>query len=172
MREHSRQLRTLERRDVVLAQLPLVPQTVSFFGAIASSSLEDIRLLLKSGFPPNTAVVSITTAGRGERGPSFPKDAPLLRLRFSDLVEPNPTLPKAVLFNAGHARKILRFVSLLPPEITQLIVHCRHGESRSPAVVAALLRLRGEDDTHPFTVADPNEHVYATILRSAIGEHF
>lgn len=51
-------------------------------------------------------------------------------------------------------------------EISQIIVHCDAGYSRSPAVAAALAKAIGESDEeffgHDYCV---NNHVYTTLLR-------
>lgn len=51
-------------------------------------------------------------------------------------------------------------------EISQIIVHCDAGYSRSPAVAAALAKALGESDEeffgHDFCM---NNHVYSTLLR-------
>ena len=51
-------------------------------------------------------------------------------------------------------------------EVSQIIVHCDAGYSRSPAVAAALAKALGESDEeffgHDYCI---NNHVYTTLLK-------
>lgn len=51
-------------------------------------------------------------------------------------------------------------------EVSQIIVHCDAGYSRSPAVAAALAKALGESDNeflgHDYCI---NNHVYTTLLK-------
>lgn len=71
-------------------------------------------------------------------------------------------------FNYAHARAIIRFLSALPDEVTDLYVCCSKGSSRSPAVAAAILKASGRSDApvwhNPFYV--PNLLVYERLCRS------
>ena len=88
-----------------------------------------------------------------------------LELPFMDVVDPN--YPNA--FCSAHAQKILDFVQELPPSVTDLYVCCNRGQSRSPAVAAALLRLSGRSDAavwkNPFYY--PNPLVYRCLCKTA-----
>lgn len=43
----------------------------------------------------------------------------------------------------------------------------RSGKSRSPAVAAAITKIKGGDDSHWFRVKTPNALVYRTLLNRA-----
>lgn len=66
-----------------------------------------------------------------------------------------------------HARIIIKFLSRLPREVTDLYICCSKGASRSPALAAAVLRMSGRNDKviwdNPFY--SPNTLVYQTICR-------
>ena len=72
-------------------------------------------------------------------------------------------------FRYAHARAIIRFLELLPDEVTDLYVCCSKGESRSAAVAAAILRMSGRSDDavweNPFYC--PNKLVYYRLCRQA-----
>lgn len=54
----------------------------------------------------------------------------------------------------------------------EVFIACDAGESRSPAVVAGLLRISGRDDSYIWTSTDyrPNVRVYRTILECFRGQ--
>lgn len=55
--------------------------------------------------------------------------------------------------------------------VSQIIVHCDAGYSRSPAVAAALTKALGEDDSSYFGHGYcPNMHVYRLVLNK-LAEH-
>ena len=72
-------------------------------------------------------------------------------------------------FEDVHARAILRFISLLPDEVTDLYVCCSKGMSRSAAVAAALLRMSGRSDDpvwlNPYYT--PNTLAYYLLCKEA-----
>ena len=71
-------------------------------------------------------------------------------------------------FNHVQAEEIARFVSALPVSVSDVFVSCTEGESRSPAVAAALLLASGRSDRdvwlnpyyHPTTL------VYCLLCRA------
>lgn len=65
--------------------------------------------------------------------------------------------------DAGH---IVDALSQYVHEISQIIVHCDAGYSRSPAVAAALAKALGESDDKFFGYDYcMNNHVYTTLLK-------
>ncbi len=89
----------------------------------------------------------------------------LLQLAFADIACPAPGYQ---LFRTSHAHDILDLVTHYWRRIRTLMVHCEAGLSRSPAVAAAIARLKFGDDSEffaePYT---PNPLVYGTILETA-----
>lgn len=79
-------------------------------------------------------------------------------------------LPGLILFNSDHAHDILDFVNYHWPQINLLMVHCEHGLSRSPAVAAAIGRLKTGKTRRFFRDPYiPNGYVYRQILEAAAG---
>ena len=72
----------------------------------------------------------------------------------------------------GHARIIRDYILGLSDEITDLYICCDSGESRSPAIVAAILTVSGLSDAciweNPYYT--PNALVYQRVC-SAFGMH-
>lgn len=48
-----------------------------------------------------------------------------------------------------------------------LLIHCNHGMSRSPAVAAAIAKVKYKDDSEWFTRKVPNRRVYRLMLAVA-----
>ena len=85
----------------------------------------------------------------------------LLRLKFADISSPDDNY---VLFNNDHAQQILDFYQD-HKKIDVMVAHCLAGQSRSPAVAAALSLIDGGTDDHFFKTATPNMLIYRTILK-------
>ncbi len=91
----------------------------------------------------------------------------LLQLAFADMETPIPGL---IMFNRDHAHDILDFVTLHWPQIETLMIHCEHGLSRSPAVAAAIARLKlGKYRRYFQEPYMPNRYVYQLLLETASG---
>jgi len=91
----------------------------------------------------------------------------LLQVAFADIAVVEGDEKRA--FKEEHARKILDFVQEMWDKIELLMIHCEEGNSRGPAVAAAISRIRlGEDRTyflpHMFW---PNRLVYRVLLETA-----
>lgn len=159
----------LKRRLAALNGLSVSALVLNSSCKLKAMSRADVEQLVRTVREPSrVAIISIGGGvGTREGHPRFPAGMLLLRTRFNDVLEVSPW-PRAVLFNSHHAHRILRFVEQLPAGVETLVVHCWHGVGRSRAVVAALRRLRGEDDIQEFTDGDPNPVVYRTMLEVAI----
>jgi Icc-related predicted phosphoesterase/predicted protein tyrosine phosphatase len=72
-----------------------------------------------------------------------PRFADVLRISFTDIARPT-SFPFDVLFDAKHARKILKFLDRWA-HAQRVVVHCVAGVSRSPGVALAVCDLRGLD---------------------------
>lgn len=120
---------------------------------------------LRDHLVPNVAVVTMVGVGLGEQHARLPPEIPRLRILSNDIVEPGGSyVPGAVLFSDRDARRVLRFVLELPPQIGTIVIQCRGGASRSVAVASALRKLRGEQIERRLLA---NQHIYDTILRVA-----
>lgn len=91
----------------------------------------------------------------------------LLQMAFADIDKP---LPGFTHFDTEHANDILDFVTNIWRKIDVLLVHCEAGLSRSPAVAAAITRLKRGDEQEWFEDPYiPNHLVYRTLLEVAGG---
>ena len=70
-------------------------------------------------------------------------------------------------FSKIHARRIIDFVGGLSDEVTDIYVCCTVGESRSPAVAAALLKMSQRSDKRVWKnpYYKPNTLVYSVLCR-------
>lgn len=79
---------------------------------------------------------------------------------------------RLVFFDETIANSILDFVKKHSEAgVETFVVHCNHGENRSPAIAAALLNIAGErnqaDEFRESLRFTPNKEVYDTLLRAA-----
>ena len=91
-----------------------------------------------------------------------------LQLAFADARVPDP-VGQMTIFDDGHSHQILDFVNDVWEQIDMLFVHCEAGTSRSPAVAAAISRIRYGDDG-PFLLPhlyEANLLVYRNLLAVA-----
>ena len=77
-----------------------------------------------------------------------------------------------VFFDETIANAILDFVRKhRETGVETFVVHCNHGENRSPAIAAALLNIAGErkqaDEFRESLRFTPNKEVYDILLRAA-----
>ncbi len=88
----------------------------------------------------------------------------ILQVSFQDVEDSS----SGEAFNEKHGEMIRSFIAHLPENVTDLYVCCTAGESRSPAVAAAVLRASGRDDRdvwmNPFY--HPNVLVYNMLCQS------
>jgi predicted protein tyrosine phosphatase len=115
-------------------------------------------------------VVSIRDAqARKARVPPLPGLVDVLHVAFDD-AEPLPGIPtpsRVRLMRPEDARAIHEFVERYRSAVGAVVVQCRGGVSRSPAVAAALARLWGADAMPFWRDACPNHFVHDLMLRSA-----
>jgi predicted protein tyrosine phosphatase len=90
----------------------------------------------------------------------------LLALEFDDCDGPEDG--KVVYFNEYHAKAIWTFVEAVWGRAEALLIHCNLGSSRSPAVAAAIDKVKTGDDTKWFTTKSPNRFIFRTMLKVAI----
>lgn len=64
-----------------------------------------------------------------------------------------------------QAEQVLKFVDDYWGEAASLLIHCEAGLSRSPAIAAAISRIKIGHDNGYFRTHVPNRHVYSTLLR-------
>jgi predicted protein tyrosine phosphatase len=121
-------------------------------------------------YEPQDAAVCVSVGDPDQPDvPLSPRFASVLRLKFSDIVE-DSGLPSDVLFDRSHARTLLEFLDHWS-RVDTVVVHCRAGLSRSPAIAIAIAELNGDrvadlEREHPLW----NKHVRATIVGTAL-EH-
>ena len=87
-----------------------------------------------------------------------------VKLEFQDTCDPTD----GNAFKLEQAEEIARFISGLPAEITDLVIACDAGCSRSPAIAAALLRASGRSDKIVWEDPRyyPNPFVYKTVCKA------
>lgn len=71
------------------------------------------------------------------------------------------TPDKYVRFDNNHAEKIIKFLDNLHPDVTEILVHCHAGISRSAAVSKYIAELYGLRFNHDYSLY--NKHVYKTL---------
>jgi predicted protein tyrosine phosphatase len=91
----------------------------------------------------------------------------LLQLAFADIADAEGDEKRA--FNEDHAHRILDFVKEVWDRIDVMMVHCEEGNSRGPAVAAAISRIYlGEDKLYFLPhMYWPNRLVYRILLDTA-----
>lgn len=118
-------------------------------------------------FPPATAIISITDT---DAPPVKIMNHPdyLLRIVFDDIDIAEKEDNFCKLYTCEQAREIARFYHSIAPSVKSLICQCEYGQSRSAAIVAAILEYREKRGIEIF--ADdryyPNKHVFRTTLEA------
>ncbi len=98
--------------------------------------------------------------------PEPPNCRGILRLQFDDVTDRRGEF---ILFSSEQALEILDFVHDRRAEVTMIACHCKMGMCRSPAVLAALAAVMGQDDgflrdERGRPKYRPNRYVYETLL--------
>ena len=93
----------------------------------------------------------------------------LLQLEFMDAEFVRPTSKWGnglSIFDEGQAIQILDFVSKMWDEVDCFLIHCDMGQSRSPAVAAAIENIYygSGADQYWFNTKTPNMLVYRKLL--------
>ncbi len=99
----------------------------------------------------------------------------LLQLDFMDAEFVRPTSEWGAglsIFDESHATQILDFVSEMWDEASCFLIHCEMGQSRSPAVAAAIENIYygSGADQYWFNTKTPNMLVYRKILNVYQGQ--
>lgn len=107
--------------------------------------------------------------------PMFRNNDPdlLLQMHFADSDRPLEgefsLVQSTQVFDEYMARAIIEFYQEVEKQkITELLVHCEAGWSRSPAVAGALSKIFLGDDSLFFQNYSPNMHVYRLIINEAV----
>lgn len=88
----------------------------------------------------------------------------ILKLEFAD--NENEEFEENMLFNKDQAGQIWDFVEKWWGKVQYLVVHCRAGVARSPAIAAAVAEVKTGDNTTYFWKYQPNQLVYDTMMES------
>lgn len=89
----------------------------------------------------------------------------VLRLAFDDVDGDMDVGRPVVRFNETLAQRVLDlWERARAAGVAAIYVHCNAGQSRSPAIAAALTRLDGMDDDVWFKFRTPNRLVYRTLM--------
>jgi predicted protein tyrosine phosphatase len=121
------------------------------------------------------AAIQITTYPNDWPVLNATKRSGLLQLAFLDMDRHVPGIEDhdswsygSRLFTPENADQILDFVNEMWDKVDLFLVHCEAGISRSPAVAAALCKIKHGHDQHFFDNYTPNRLVYRTLLDRAI----
>lgn len=87
-----------------------------------------------------------------------------LGMTFADLTDS----ARPDTFKPEHGMILRRFLENLPDDVTDLFICCESGESRSPAVAAALMLASGRKDKEIWQNPHyhPNQSVFQLVCRS------
>jgi predicted protein tyrosine phosphatase len=85
-----------------------------------------------------------------------------LQLSFADIDKVTDGL---IAFSMQDAQKIWEFVDKVWDQVDVLVVHCLAGQCRSPAVAAAISKIKYGDDNMYFAKYTPNTRVYNGLLK-------
>jgi predicted protein tyrosine phosphatase len=109
-------------------------------------------------------VISITTSPSDRaRVPQSSQCLGVLRLAFFDVDVPVQEAEPDGLFSVKDAQQIWDFVLPKLSQLRCIMVHCRAGKSRSPAVAAALISVLCGDALDFFERYQPNTRVYRML---------
>jgi predicted protein tyrosine phosphatase len=91
-----------------------------------------------------------------------------LRIAFADIDKPNGD---KILFDESRAVQIWDFVERIWDKVDLLLIHCLAGTCRSPAVAAAIAKVKYGDDNLYFKLHTPNMLVYRIMLEKYYERH-
>lgn len=119
-----------------------------------------VRGLLRQKVNPKTSAAIIST-WEGVDESRIP--CPYALAEYADVDFPSPTA-----FSHRQARAFARFLAALDSGVTDLYVCCDAGQSRSPAIAAAVLRQLGLDDSRVWDnpLYQPNMLCFCTMLEA------
>jgi len=110
--------------------------------------------------PPRSAMISITGTGEGrvvlKRGWRH-----VLRVTFDDIEKTQFGLK---LFSDKDADKVIDFIDRIEGKVDHVVIHCRFGQSRSPAI-ARYISQRYDLSNGFGNHMTFNRHVFATTFR-------
>ena len=109
--------------------------------------------------------ISVTDPDK-DTPPLSPRFISVLRLAFSDLVEPSG-VESDIIFNDRHAKAVVAFAHRWR-DAECVVIHCRAGLSRSPAIAIALCELFAWSPTAPIEEQHPlwNRRVRRQVVRA------
>ena len=70
------------------------------------------------------------------------------------------------MMTTKDAKAVWDFVRRWREQVRLIVVHCKVGTSRSPAVAAAICRGLGDDDSSFFRDYQPNRRIYDFLLKA------
>ena len=93
-------------------------------------------------------------------------------LTFDDVDRPDEGGIGSLPMHDSQASYIASFMKLLPDTVTNLIVHCEAGMSRSAGVAAAIMKWMYHDDSKIFDIPAyrPNMRCYRMTLEALMSE--
>lgn len=116
---------------------------------------------------PHIIISVVSGEGEMARLPINSETKGVLRLHFHDIDQPKDG---HIQFDEGRARQIWDFF-LEHQEVGTILIHCDAGNSRSPAIAAAISKVTTGDDSEYFSRKNPNRHVFRTLLNVYYDEY-
>jgi len=124
---------------------------------VSAISLHSARLWYPQ---PREAMISIV--GTGEARVTLKKGwAHVFRVVFDDIEEPRFGLKQ---FSNKEADKVIDFLDQIEGKVDHVVVHCRFGQSRSPAI-ARYISQRYDLSNGYRLYPTHNRHVYETLAK-------
>ena len=119
-----------------------------------------VKVLSSDSFDLPKEEYALIVLSEDEQNPAFDlcEKSQFLRLSFEDVGESNPNA-----CSSSDAEKAFAFLNTLPDTVTDLYICCDYGESRSPAVAAAVLLASGRNDQAVW--GNPYYHPNAFVFR-------
>lgn len=108
------------------------------------------------------AAISVATYSEDWPNLSEENRVGLLQLAFHDIDE---AIYGYGLISEDQAFQVLEFVDQVWDKIETLLIHCEAGISRSPAIAAAISRIKIGHDGGYFNTHIPNRYVYRALLK-------
>ena len=115
------------------------------------------------------AAISIKNEGMSQVQFPIENRVGVLRMDFDDLDRIPRDNRHCTLFNEKMANEVWDFVLEVWDKIGLLLIHCNHGMSRSPAIAAAICKVKYGNDNNWFETKTPNRRVYKLLLSVAHG---
>ena len=126
---------------------------------------------IETGIVVKSSYVVISIHDPNKRRPKVKKQSGLrdvLYLAFSGIEPPaDPRLSaENDFFTPAQAEEICAFVHRHKADVGAIVVHCEKGQSRSPAIAAAISEALGLDAQRFWELYTPKKYLYETVSKA------